>query len=356
MSGLCINFIQEQFTKKTNINNVLNNIHYIDASKGYIIKNEEGVRLYCIIEHMKKNNINITLDKIQLFLKEFQKKYAPKKIIDELDNDAFKFKKEIDKIIFDNLKSKFTYLFMITVFICIDYFDYIKTKKYLFIIIILTAILGICSYVYSINYIDKEWRLNNILINIINDILNKNLDFNKICIYNDGSPSILELFKAMMLNIDIQIFKNENKIEHKIESKVECREDKENKVEDKQEDKVEDKEENKEEDKEENKEEDKEENKEENKEEDKEENKEEIKEEDKEENKEEIKEEISIEVVGEVEKEQPVQVEILIQEQNDEIKNEINIENKIEKKTKVKKERVVKPKIQKNQTKKSGKK
>ena len=48
------------------INTVLSRIYNLTGTKLNVIKNDDAIRLNCIIKFMKKNNINISKDKILL--------------------------------------------------------------------------------------------------------------------------------------------------------------------------------------------------------------------------------------------------------------------------------------------------
>ena len=192
------NFVCNSYKEKNIINTTLENLCTIDTKKLFIIKDEEGNRLNIIIEYLTKNKIHVDFNKIELIIKLFQSKYAPKKLIDMNDKDILDkdiFEQDINKIIYHNLKLYSIYLFGATFYILFEHFQYIKNKKYIFIIILLIAIMGIICYTYSINYIDKEWKYINLLSNKIEEIKKKNIAFDKVIIYTKND-SYLELFKT----------------------------------------------------------------------------------------------------------------------------------------------------------------
>ncbi len=347
--------------KQPSIDTILNNVYNNNQEKVSILNGNVSKRYMCILNFLKKNNIEITKDKLLLLCFLLKKKYDYSgDDIKIVDMDYYTLDKDNSKIQFDIIKKNLFKILLLSSVIWLDIrgkdlFIQKPIYKYLFLILVFGVIIGYIFYVYTKDYRKEEIKTINILNNKIFGLeLINNLQYFVDNIKDANNDSSLFIKMLELINIDVlrkysnikeyieksninqeQIIETEDKVEDKVE--VETEDKVEDKVEVETEDKVEDKVEVETEDKVE--------------------DKAEVEVEDKAEDKVEDKTEVEVEVeVGnkaEVEVEEKVEekvedkVEVEVEDKVEvEIEAEDKVEDKVEEKVEVEAEAEDKPKRQ----------
>ena len=192
------------YSNKPDIKKILSNVYDYNGNKLNILSSNSASRLSFILYFLKKNNIEVNIDKIQ-YICDRIKLYKNIKLLDDHTDIC----QEINTVRNRTIKQILPTISIISFMIYFDLkkFDFIKKYSKLCILLFIAIIFFLFMYYYSYNYMKDELKYNDEIINYIKNIKSLN-NINLYIPKLDNLHQESSLYKTMFSNIDIDELKN----------------------------------------------------------------------------------------------------------------------------------------------------
>jgi len=206
-------FINNFIIKKPSINTILTNIYDNNQEKISVLNGEVSSRYLCLLKFLKKNNIEYTKDKLLLLCFLFKKKFDySDSNIKLVDQDYYILDSDNRNIQYDLLKKNLFKIILVLGVLWLDIrnINIIKQKpiyKYIFLLLVISVIIGYTFYVYTKDYRQNEVRTVQLLYNKIYGV--KSIDKLQCYIENVKlANSESKLLTKMLEQLDIEHLQN----------------------------------------------------------------------------------------------------------------------------------------------------
>ena len=182
---------------------ILSNVYDYNGNKLNILSTNAACRLSFILYFLKKNNIELNIDKIQ-YICDRVKLYKNIKLIDDHEDVCRELNVVRNITLIKILPSVGLFSFMI--YFDLKKFDFINKYSKLYMLLFVIIIFFVFMYYYSYNYMKDELKYNDEIINYIKNVKSLN-NINLYIPTLDNLHQESSLYKTMFSNIDINELK-----------------------------------------------------------------------------------------------------------------------------------------------------